>query len=273
MSIGPGEFRNVIYSYYRQHGRTMPWRETRDPYRILVSEIMLQQTQVDRVVGKYEAFLEAFPDFRALAHAPLEAVLRKWQGLGYNRRALALKTTAVRIVEEFEGILPLSPDVLKTLPGIGSATASAICAFAFNIPVVFIETNIRTVFIHFFFSDNHRVSDRAILPLVTRTLDRDNPREWYYALMDYGAMLKKKGETAYRKSAGYRKQPGFQGSRRQARGRILKLLLSEGALTGHAIAAALDLHPESVRELLVGLQKEGFVRESGEGYGINDREM
>lgn len=262
------EFRNLIYTYYHEHGRVLPWRRTRDPYRILVSELMLQQTQVDRVAGKHEAFLEAFPDFQALARAPLEAVLQRWQGLGYNRRALALKTIAVRIAEEFGGVLPRSPDVLATLPGIGSATASAICAFAFNSPVVFIETNVRTVFIHFFFTGDEKVTDPAILPLVAQTLDRDNPREWYYALMDYGTMLKKNGKTAHRKSASYRKQPGFQGSTRQTRGKILRLLLSEGALRDLDLAETLGLNVESVHKLLTELQKEGFVKESTEGYSI-----
>ena len=150
---GISEFQQMVLDYYHQHGRPMAWRDTTDPYKILVSEIMLQQTQVERVLVKYPDFLAAFPDFASLAQAPLADILTVWQGMGYNRRAISLQKCAQRVMNEYDGMLPADVDTLATFPGIGRATASSICAFAFNMPVVFIETNIRRVFIHFFFSD------------------------------------------------------------------------------------------------------------------------
>lgn len=261
-------FRDLIYAYYASHGRVLPWRLTWDPYRIFVSEVMLQQTQVERVLAKYEPFVGLFPDFAALAASPLDALLRAWQGLGYNRRALSLRKAAGHITERFCGSLPSSADVLATLPGIGPATAASIAAFAFNKPVPFIETNIRTVFIHFFFEGRQRVSDREIAPLVEETLDRDDPRTWYYALMDYGSMLKKEGQKAHRKSAGYRKQTPFQGSDRQVRGAILRLLVAGKGLSEAELTRQIGATAEKVRANLQDLAREGFVRESAEGYTI-----
>ncbi len=261
-------FRKLIYDYYRVHGRVLPWRLTWDPYRILVSEVMLQQTQVGRVKDKYEEFIGAFPGFPALAGASLDSVLRIWQGLGYNRRALWLKNAAITVMDRFSGALPSSPEAIATLPGIGTATAASIAAFAFNKPVVFIETNIRTVFIHFFFHDRDGVRDSEIAPLVAQTLDRDDPRSWYYALMDYGTMLKKEGERGHRRSAGYHKQSPFRGSDRQVRGAILRLLVGGKTLPEAVLIDLLHSPEEKVRRNLRDLQGEGFVRESEEGYTI-----
>jgi A/G-specific adenine glycosylase len=261
-------FRRAIYDYYIEEGRILPWRLTDDPYRVLVSEVMLQQTQVERVSGKYEQFLERFPDVPSLADAPLDSVLAAWQGLGYNRRALFLRQAAARVRDRFNGILPASVDALAMLPGIGRATASAVVTFAFNVPVAFIETNVRTVFIHFFFRDREKVSDREMLPLVERALDRNDPRNWYYALMDYGTMLKKQGERGHRRSAGYRKQSRFQGSDRQVRGKILRLLVDGNVLSEKALAESVDAPEEKVRRNLLDLYREGFLRESEEGYTI-----
>jgi A/G-specific adenine glycosylase len=256
-------FQHKIWDYYREHGRAMPWRETRNPYRILVSELMLQQTQVPRVLAKYREFIARFPDAAALAKAPLRSVLTVWQGLGYNRRALALQQIARIVVERHKGKVPSSVDALVKLPGIGKATASAILAFAFNQPVAFIETNIRTVFIHFFFSDRDAVSDEEILPLVTQTLDVDNPREWYYALMDYGAFLKKTSANAGRKSRHYHKQSPFDGSNRQVRGRIVRYLIKEGKSTEEAMVKQISLNAKPVRSALRDLVQEGIITRKG----------
>ena len=172
-------FRTRIYRHYQTHGRSLPWRETRDPYAILVSEVMLQQTQVARVLGKYGEFLARFPDFAHLAAAPLPEVLAAWQGLGYNRRALALKHLAVKVMAEHGGRLPRSEAALRRLPGIGPGTAGAVLAFAFEEPAVFIETNIRRVFLHCFFPGQEGVRDRHLLPYVAATLDRRRVRPWY----------------------------------------------------------------------------------------------
>ncbi len=254
------EFQGMIYRHYREHGRKLPWRMTQNPYRILVSEIMLQQTPVQRVTGKYERFIKIFPDFSSLARAPLRMVLREWQGLGYNRRAIAIKQIARRVMEEFHGNLPPSVEILMTFPGIGRATASAVSAFAFCIPTVFIETNIRRVFIHRFFHDRTDIRDAEILPLVEETLDTSNPREWYYALMDYGVMLKQRYENFNRRSAHYQRQPPFQGSNRQIRGMILKTLSRELYVSEREIAQKFPITPEKIKNTLIQLEKEGFVK-------------
>ncbi|MFA4823714.1 MAG: A/G-specific adenine glycosylase [Methanoregula sp.] len=257
---GISEFQLMVLDYYHQHGRTMAWRNTTDPYNILVSEIMLQQTQVERVMIKYPEFLAAFPDFATLAQAPLANILAVWQGMGYNRRAISLQKCAQRVMNEFGGVIPADADTLATFPGIGRATASSICAFAFNMPVVFIETNIRRVFIHFFFSDAASVSDAEILPLVERAVYRDNPRIWYWALMDLGALLKKIVANPNRRSAHYTKQSPFEGSDRRIRGRIIALLLGTPHLTMHEIVAASREDPDRIFRIITTLENEGFIR-------------
>lgn len=252
------QFQGFIRQHYYQHGRIFPWRETFNPYQILVSEIMLQQTQTSRVVSKYEEFIRTFPDFYVLANAPLREVLRVWSGLGYNRRALALWKTAQEIVARFDGILPSAPDVLQKLPGVGKYTAAATVAIAFNKPTIFIETNIRTVFLYFFFSEADEVADRDLLPLVKATLDKDNPREWYYALFDYGAMLKRI-RVGGAKSSHYRRQSKFKGSNREIRGQILQHLLINGSTSEKEIISLLDQNAWRVRESLTQLQEEGFI--------------
>jgi A/G-specific adenine glycosylase len=263
-------FRRIVLDHYRAFGRAMPWRETTDPYRILVSEVMLQQTQVERVRPKYVAFLEEFPDVYSLARASPADVLRAWQGLGYNRRALALQAAAVRVVSEFGGRVPEDPEVLKSLPGIGGSTAAAIATYAFNRPTVFIETNVRRVFLHFFFRDRTGVTDGELRPLVEQALDRDHPREWYWALMDYGTMLARTAPNPNRRSAHRVIQAPFEGSTRQLRGRILRALLGAGPLPIDGIAAATGAEPSHLTPVLEGLRREGFVAEDGPVYRIPD---
>lgn len=261
-------FRKAVYGYYRESGRDLPWRRTRNPYRILVSEVMLQQTQVERVIEKFGQFIEAFPDFAALAGATFKDVFTVWQGLGYNRRAAAIRKIAERVVSEYGGEMPRRLEDLMTLPGIGHATAASIVTFAFNEPAVFIETNIRRVFIHFFFRDRESVRDADIMPLVEKTLDRKNPRDWYYALMDYGAVLKKHVPNPNRRSAHHQRQPPFENSSRQLRGRVLKLLLDTPAATEKEISLLLEVEHEIVKRCLRKLMKEGFIVKSGRRFAI-----
>jgi len=230
---------------------------------------MLQQTQVERVIEKYQRFISAFPDFSSLSQASLHDVLSVWQGLGYNRRAIALKQIAHEVITKYDGILPSSADILIQLPGIGKATASAIAAFAFNQPVVFIETNIRRVFIHFFFQDRDNVKDSELLPLIEKALDQDNPRQWYYALMDYGVMLKKEVGNPNRKSFHYQRQAPFQGSRRQLRGLVLKVVLQAPKITESALIRKLKKEPKKIKETLKQLQMEGFIRKERNTYSIS----
>lgn len=227
---GIKKFQETIYAYYKDHGRQFAWRSTQDPYCILVSEVMLQQTQTYRVEDKYKQFIKELPDIFALANASTATVLRLWQGLGYNRRAIYLQKTAQKIAQEHNGKLPQETSILQTLPGIGLATASSICAFAFNKPTVFIETNIRAVFIQLLFSQEREIHDNKLRILVEQTVDTKNPRHWYYALMDYGAMLKKICKNPSRKSVHHVKQTKFEGSNRQIRGAILKLLTQNSTI-------------------------------------------
>jgi A/G-specific adenine glycosylase len=268
-SVEIKRFRKAILDYYQSHGRKLPWRNTRNPYHILVSEIMLQQTQVGRVIEKYEQFLSSFPDFASLALAPLRDVLSIWQGMGYNRRAIALKRIAVEVMISHNSILPSSEETLLKLPGIGKATASSIAAFAFNTPSVFIETNIRRVFIHFFFNNRENIRDADILPIVENTLDRANPREWYYALMDYGSLLKTTTQNANRKSAHYKRQKSFEGSRRQLRGKVLKEILATPSITESSLAKHAGQDSEAIREVLDQLQKEGFIKKKGNRFFVS----
>ena len=224
---------------------------------------MLQQTQVERVLPKYEAFIERFPDFSSLASARLGDVLRVWQGMGYNRRAKALKEIAGAVVRDHAGELPADEEVLQRLPGIGKATSSAIAAFAFGQSSALIETNIRRVFIHFFFPGRRRIKDSQILPLVKKTVDRADPRRWYYALMDYGVMLKKKHPDLLKKSSHYKKQSRFEGSDRQIRGAILRELTKAPSLSWAEMTKRTKTDLKRVKRNITALEKEGLVRRSG----------
>lgn len=228
-------FQAKVLDHYHENRRNFPWRKAITPYKIVVSEIMLQQTQAPRVIEKFRAFIKTFPNFETLHHAEFKDVLITWQGLGYNRRAKYLKQIAEIVVIKFKGKLPKDPEILKSLPGIGPHTAGSIGAFAYNLPIPFIETNVRSVFIHEFFTDKTDVHDKDIFPLVEQALYRENPREWYNALMDYGTLLKEKEKNPSRKSVHYIRQSTFKGSDRELRGRILKILTKENLKLGELI--------------------------------------
>lgn len=252
------EFRKKVWEFYKKNRREFPWRETFDPYKILISEVMLQQTQTSRVTAKYEEFLKKFKNFEDLAKATTEEVLRAWSGLGYNRRALYLKKIA-ELVSKEKSEFPLDPKVLVSFPGIGPNTAGSIYVFTTNKPYVFIETNIRRVFIHEFFKDSSKISDKQLLELVNKTLDTKNPREWYYALMDYGAYLAKTEINPNRKSKHYSKQSKFEGSLRQVRGKILKILLEKKMVVIKELEKQFE-NEEHFQEAMKQLQKEGFTK-------------
>jgi A/G-specific adenine glycosylase len=219
---------------------------------------MLQQTQVARVMEKYPLFLRRFLTVRSLAKAPLSAVLKEWSGLGYNRRAKFLKQVAEKIVTQHDGRVPNSFDALIALPGVGESTAGGILAFAYDTPVVFIETNIRRVFLHHFFHNKRNVPDSKIFPLVEKTLARKNPREWYYALFDYGTHLAATIPNPNVRSRHYAKQSKFEGSFREARGLILKSLSrSPHSLPELVQSNGLDI--KICRQALTALIKEGFI--------------
>lgn len=286
-----------LQKFYEKEGRQkLPWRLTSDPYKILVSELMLQQTQVDRVLPKYREFLRAFPTIGSLAKAPLSQVLFHWQGLGYNRRAKFLHEAAKVVVKEYGGKLPTEPELLQKLPGIGPYTARAVAAFAFNQPVVFIETNIRTVYFHHHFlvqpekpkttvnakwidisihsfSDNtgksplRKISDAELLPLIAKDLKRSKmePRAFYWALMDYGSYLKRQGVKLNQHSKHYTKQSKFEGSLRQLRGAILKQLLLSPT-TAAQLQKRSGRAMSEVEKALSQLQQEGLIFRQGPRY-------
>lgn len=264
------KFRAHIRRFYRTHGRHhLPWRGTRDPYAILVSEIMLQQTQVSRCIEKYREFLSTFPTTHELADAPLSSVLRAWSGLGYNRRARLLHQAARHLVASHGGAVPADAATLETLPGIGPYTARAVMVFAHDAPEVMIETNIRSVFLHYFFANTGEVSDRDIIPLITDTLDRRNPREWYAALMDYGSYVKRAQGNPNRRSTHHTRQAAFKGSSREVRGALVRAL-SRRAASYTTLCAELPFDAARIDEALVGLERDGIVARARTRWRLAD---
>jgi len=262
-------FRERVYAHYRASGRhDLPWRQTRDPYAVLVSEVMLQQTQVSRVVPYYEEWMLSFPAPCALAAAPLEAVLRVWQGLGYNRRAVALKRAAEVIEAEHAGAVPREREALLALPGVGPATASGVRVFAFGEPDLYLETNVRAALLHEFFADADDVPDSALVPVLEQALDTGDPRRWYWALLDYGAHLKRTVPNPSRRSRHHARQSPFEGSHRQVRSRVLRAAIDEPGSTLHELALSSGCQPDRVARALSELVAEGFLEETEGRYRV-----
>lgn len=258
------EFINIIWDYYRDNRREMPWREDPNPYWVVVSEVMLQQTQVSRVLQKFPQFVGQFKSFEELAAASPVDVIVAWQGLGYNRRALNLH----KLAQAIKGKLPRDPDELVTLPGIGPGTAGSIAAFAYDAPVVFIETNIRRVFIHHFFEDQEGINDKQLLPLVEEALDREHPREWYYALMDYGTYLAKTVPNPNRRSKHHTVRSKFEGSDRQIRGAVLRALLTKPLGADQLIEQTKCSDAVRFTKIIEGLVKDGMVEVQNNLYQL-----
>jgi A/G-specific adenine glycosylase len=256
------DFQELIWRKGKELYRDMPWRVNTEPYFVLVSEVMLQQTQVDRVIPKFHQFMMAFPTIQALAGAPLAEVLIVWSGLGYNRRAKFLHEAAKKVVTDFKGTIPDVYEDLVQLPGIGPNTAGAILAYSFNQPIVFVETNIRTVYFHHLFDTAGLISDKELREKVAETMDHEHPREWYWALMDYGAFLKKEGAGQIDRSKHYKKQASLKGSVREVRGLILKVL-STGDLTEKELAAHMPKDERFVKALTDLLAERLIKRTAG----------
>lgn len=285
-----GAFRAKAFLLGRAYYRDLPWRRTQDPYAIWVSEAMLQQTQVSRVDGRWQAWLERFPTPAALACADSADVLDEWQGLGYNRRALALWRAAREICERHGGEVPDDERELVALPGIGPATAAGIRAFAFDLPGVYLETNVRSVFLHELFAEAHDVPDSALKPLVAQACPQGpmsiegadaacTPRTWYYAMLDYGFYLKKTVPNPSRRSRANVRQSRFEGSHRQKRAFVVRLLLDARSaeapgLSAHDTWASLDAQERQagrdpvqlayVEKILRELASEGFCHAVGD---------
>lgn len=257
--------------------RDLPWRRTHDPYGIWLSEVMLQQTQVARVDGRWQRWLERFPTVEALALANQADVLEEWQGMGYNRRALALLRAARAIVDGGTGF-PQGEKELRALPGIGPATAAGIRAFAFNLPGVYLETNVRTVFLHELFPNETGIPDKVLVPLVDATCPPDEARTWYYALLDYGAWLKRTVPNPSRRSRGHVRQSSFEGSHRQKRAMVVRILLAARPtgvtvtevaklLSREEVAAGRnEVIPPDALALLGELEREGFCSQADDRW-------
>jgi A/G-specific adenine glycosylase len=256
------EFTDFIWQKGRDLYRSMPWRDDTRPYYVLVSELMLQQTQVDRVIPKFNAFIGRFPDEESLARASLADVLTLWSGLGYNRRAKFLHEAAKKIIADFNGVFPRSKADILSLPGVGPGTAGAIMTYAFNQPTVFIETNVRTVYFHHFFDDGNKISDAQLIPMIERTLDTEHPREFYWALMDYGTWLKKSGAGKISQSKHYKKQSPLKGSIREVRGQLIKQLAAGDI--GVAELQRQYYGDERLMSAINGLLADGLVTRTGD---------
>lgn len=263
------KFRALVWRHYRLHGRhDLPWRKTKDPYKILVSEVMLQQTQVERVLPYHERFLKKYRTVQRLASASLGEVLILWQGLGYNRRAKMLHEAAKVIVSEYKGKFPQSIPELEMLPGVGHYTARAIAAFAWNTDVLFIETNIRTAITHHFFPSKKVVNDSEVFAVLTKVFPRGRAREWYAALMDYGAFLKRSGVRINKRAKGYTAQSPFKGSDREARGALLRALAQSPCTRTKLLQVLSTERKTQLETQLTALLKEGLVTRQKTRYSL-----
>jgi A/G-specific adenine glycosylase len=250
--------------YYGEYGRhDLPWRKRQTPYRVAVSELMLQQTQATRVVDFFKRWMKHFPSWKSLAEAPQSEVLKYWKGLGYNSRALRLQKLATIVNAQYKGRLPSDYETLLTLPGIGPYTAGAIRAFAFNLFTPIIETNIRRIFIHHFFDGESDVSDTQIMDIIKDIGEVENPREWYEALMDYGATLPKLvNHNPNVRSKHYSKQSKFEGSDRQIRGKILDVLLEKNTISKATLFSLLGEEKQRYEAIVSDLEREEFLKKN-----------
>jgi A/G-specific adenine glycosylase len=295
-----------LLRWYRRHGRaTLPWRTARSPYRTVVSEFMLAQTQVDRVVPKFEAFVRIFPGFAALAQASPADVLREWRGLGYNSRAVRLHRLARAIVESHAGALPADPNDLRSLPGVGPYTVAAIRAFAFDLDDAPVDTNVRRIVHRLFFGVEHPpVASAQDLDARARTLvPSGHAHDWSSALMDLGttictarapkclicplrsdcaaspidpARLELARRTRSKRASPQSVLP-FEQTRRYARGRIVDRLrdLPPGRrislLDLRAVTPGLAQRSiEDVRELVAALERDGLITRDGNHVALRE---
>lgn len=264
-------FHQIVFAWFRAHERQMAWRETFDPYEILVSEVMLQQTQVDRVRTKYDEFLARFPDVHALAVAPLSEVLTLWSGLGYNRRARYLQDCAKVVVAKYGGVFPQTYEELVALPGIGRSTAGALLAFSFGEETPMIDTNIRRILTRVFFARAKTPpSDKELYNFACAIIPRGKGRVWNYALLDIGATLcTARGHhddcplvPLHGKVADVmkpRKAETFHGSARFWRGKIMRALIAHGDMSLAALAKEIDLPKEEAAVHVDALSRDGLI--------------
>jgi A/G-specific adenine glycosylase len=261
------DFQESVFSWWRKNNRDLPWRHTRDPYAIHVSELMLQQTQVSRVLPKYAEFLSAFPTVSDLASASLSRVLFLWKGLGYNRRAKYLHSAANTICTQYFGIYPSEEQKLLQLPGLGTYTARAILVFAFNQQLAFVDTNIRQIITHHFYTDVPQTAS-VINNTANLLLPKGKAWEWHQALMDYGsialsALVPKRSVHITQK-----KSLPFRESRRFYRGRIIDALRERSLSTEvliQTIEKSFGKGKWDLSQVIETLIKEGLVEKDKRG--------
>ncbi|OGG11577.1 hypothetical protein A2Z00_05085 [Candidatus Gottesmanbacteria bacterium RBG_13_45_10] len=253
-------FQSTIFRWWETNKRDLPWRHTHDPYNILVSEVMLQQTQVPRVIAKYREFIERYPTVNSLALASPGSVLRAWKGMGYNRRALYLQKAARAIVERYKGIFPRNEQELRELPGLGTYTARAILVFAFKQNVSMVDTNIRQIITHYFFNDSPQ-KEKVIQITADQLLPKGKSWEWHQALMDYGAL--KFHEVKMKRPEQSRGTTiPFKNSNRLFRGRIVDRLREEDIKERKLIDEFASLYKKDdqfIRHIIEGLMKDGLI--------------
>jgi A/G-specific adenine glycosylase len=252
-----------LLAWYEDNRRDLPWRRTTDPYAVLVSEIMLQQTQVARVTPRFVEWLEAWPTLESLAAAPLADVLVRWQGLGYNNRARRLRECAVAAVaaapDGRPAELPRSLDGLRALPGIGPYTARAVLVFAHNDDLAAVDANVRRVLTHELGLPGD-LTDTVLQAVADAVLPRGRSRDWHNALMDYGSLVLTSRATGI---ASRTRQGAFEGSRRQKRARLLRRLLDAGPQSLSDLSAALGRPLDETADLVERLRRDGLVTETG----------
>jgi len=248
-------FRQKIFDFYQLNGRSFPWRKTTDRYAVMISEIMLQQTQADRVVPRFEEWLQHFPDITHLSSAPLREVLSLWSGLGYNSRAVRLHRCAAIIRDSFSGIVPSRPEILKTLPGIGEYTSRSIPVFADNLDTAAVDTNIRRIIIHEFTLPED-IAPAQLQKQAEALVPTGRSREWHNALMDYGSLELTSRKTGIRPLT---KQSKFQGSKRWYRGKLIKELIKSDEMFLEEISEKYASCPWDLEEIISDLITEGLV--------------
>ncbi|MBN1929713.1 MAG: Fe-S cluster assembly protein HesB [Chlorobiaceae bacterium] len=253
-------FQSKIFDFYEKNRRSFPWRETTVRYAVMVSEIMLQQTQADRVARRFSLWLERFPDVQSLASASLREVLEAWSGLGYNSRGQRLHRAAVMIVEQFDGRVPADPSQLIRLPGIGAYTSRSIPVFADNLDIAAVDTNIRRVLIHEL-NLPESITPKALLDVADEVLPKGLSRDWHNALMDYGAMELTGRRTGI---APLTRQSAFKGSRRWYRGALLRELLAVGELSRESVEERYADCPHGIGTIVDSLVMESMIEEYGE---------
>ena len=259
------EFQKKVFSFYKKYGRELPWRKTTDPYKILLSELMLQQTQVNRVILYYEKWISRWPTIHALASASLAEVLQAWMGLGYNTRAINLHKAARKIVAEFNNDVLEAMKQYKEIPGVGRYTSQAVQIFSTNANLVTVDTNIRRIFIKEF-NLPEKVSDKALWELAERCLPRGKSRDWHNALMDYGALFLTAKKTGIKPKT---QQSQFEGSDRQIRARILRCLLKE-KMSLSELEKTVRIEQIRLRQILDKMMNEKIIMTKNNSYQLNE---